>query len=392
MARALGLAVAFLLLLAPGASAVFDPSGELIAGSEETVLRLHDLPPGYQVGDDSGCYPLSPIGGEGGIAQRLQRRYLKWIVDTEPEGCGFQYEQLFKVPGLGPAPPRVFAQTINTPSEAAAARGFKIYSALFNLSKEGRDRKIVAIPPSGTRAFLVHGRDRPPPRDESSFVSVLFWRHGRLFGALQVSGASRRGNDRAILRFAQIQQGRMERPSLYTEAEQNDTEVRLDNPELKFPIYWLGSSFQHGGGPTTELEDAEAGTPGLPGVKLALEYIDAEDNQIQVSGWTRRSWRQFQRSALGKVNQPARCTRTTEIELEQGNAVIYGAYDGKRLQPCPKRAPDRYYAIARIGQMVIGVDLGLCLSCAPGSSGPYGSAEGMEAILRALTVRPKPVY
>lgn len=391
MARSLGLAAALVLLAAPAAGALTEPSGKLVAGGEETVLRLHDLPPGYRIGDDAGCGPLGPV--EGGPEGRFERRYLRWLVRYWPEGCFYQYEQIFEVPGLEPAPPLVEASTVNTPSEAAGASGFELFTALVNRSKEGRRGKAVSIAPSGTPGFLFRSQNELVEGKIHQPATFLLWRHGKLISFVEAAGMNPRRNDSAALRFAQIQQERLEHPSPYTEAEQDDTEVVLDDPSLKFPIYWVGNPFQLDGGPPVELELAFAGYVGPAGQKFKLDYSILEANGFQIGGWTRRSWKRFQRSGVGKANRTARCTRQTEVELERGRAVVYGAYDGKRLRPCPRRSPDRYYAIAQIGRMVIGVNLGFCLSCAPGSgSGPYNTLPGMEGLVRALHVRPKPVY
>ncbi|HEV2727338.1 MAG TPA: hypothetical protein VGV34_03535 [Solirubrobacterales bacterium] len=360
MARALGLAVALLLLAAPAAGALDGPTGELVAGSEETVLRLHDLPPGYQIGDDSGCGPLFPFGEGEEPEGRLERRYLKWVVRNWPEGCFYEYEQVFKVPGLGPAPPLVEVETLNTPSEEAASEGWRIYNELLPRS-------------------LSEGKGKGG--------SYLFWRQGTLLAFLRVDGLGFRRNERALRHFAAIQERRLAAPSPYTEAERDDTEVRLDDPGLRFPIYWVGRTFDPGGGlPPAALEDAFARDVGPPGEKVALWY-----EGFNLDLWTSASWKRFAKSKLGKVNLHARCTSKQPFPLERGSATIFATYDG-RFRRCPKRKPDRFYAIARRGGMVIGVNLGLCLSCRGGARGPYGSKRAVVAILRALQVRPKPVY
>jgi hypothetical protein len=390
MARALGLAIAFALLAAHGAAAFSRPSGELVAAAEETVLRLHELPPGYQVSDDSGCGPVGPLEGD---STPLTRRYESWSFKYWPEACVYEYEQIFAVPGLGPAPPLVEAQILNTPSDAAVGGGLKLYTAILNRFKEPQPRRTVSIAPSvpgasliRLKSELVEGRIHRP-------ATLLFWRFGKLVSYVEAAGMSPAENDSAALHFAQLQQERLEHPSPYTEAERDDAEVWLDDPGLKFPIYWVGNPFQLGGRPPVELESANTGYVGPPGEKYQIDYELLEVGGFRIDGWTRRSWKRYQRSALWQANRPARCTRTTEVELDPGRAVIYGSYYPEPPRSCPSGAPDSYYAIAHIGGMVIGIDLGSCLTCLPGaSSGPYASVRGMKAIVTSLVLRPRPLY
>ena len=382
-----GLLTLAALYTAAPSQALSEPSGELAAAAEETVLRLHDLPPGYQVGDDSGCGPSIPFGEGGEPDGRLERRFQKWVVGNWPEGCFYEYEQLFKVPDLGSAPPLVETETLNTPSEAAAAEGFDLYNALINRSPEGRDPEVVTISPTGVQARLTRDREALVDGDKGQPRSSLIWRHGKQLSFLIAAGLDPRRNDRAVIHFAGTQQRRLEAPTPYTEAERDDTEVRLDDPGLKFPIYWVGSTFDPGAGiPPAPLEGAFASNVGPPGEKVALWY-----EGFNLDAWTRASWKRFAGSRLGKVNLQARCTSQERLSLEQGSAVIFATYDGK-FRACPKRKPDRFYAVARRGGMVIGVNLGLCLSCRGGAAGPYGSKRAVVAILRALAVRQRPVY
>jgi hypothetical protein len=387
MARALGLAVALVLLAAPAAQAFTEPSGELVAGSEETVLRLHDLPPGYQVGDDSGCGPLGPAV-EGDWPRRFEVRYLRWVLRYWPEGCGYQYEQIFAVPGLEPAPPLVEAGTLNNPGEAAADTGFGLFITLVNHSKEGRRRATVPIPPSGLQAVLFRSENELVEGEIHQPATFLFWRYGNLISFVEASGRDPRRNDGAALHFAQIQQERLEHPSPYTEAERDDTEVWLDDPGLKFPIYWVGRKFEPGQGyPMTELEEAFSGWVGPPGEKVALWYED-----FTLGTWTRRSWKRYQPTVLGRLNLHRKCVRKTEVELASGQAVIYAGYARRHLHSCPRQAPDDYWAIAHVGDSVIGVNLTHCTGCLEPGYGPYNSLSGMKTILRGLEVRPKPVF
>jgi hypothetical protein len=386
MARALGLAVALFLLAAPPAGAFTEPSSELVAGSEESVLRLHDLPPGYRLGEESGCGPLGPFI-EGGPGGRFEKRYPRWLFRYRPGGCGYQYEQIFEVPGLEPAPPLVEAGTVNTPSEAAAGSGFGLYITLVNHEKDGRRRKTVSIPPSGVRAVLFRSNNLLVQGRIHQAATILFWRSGKLISFVEAAGMNPRRNDSAALSFAQIQQERLEHPSPYTEAERDDTEIWLDDPGLKFPIYWVGRRFEPGHGlPATELEEAISGWVGPPGQKTGLWYED-----FILGSWTRRSWKTYAKTRLGKANLAARCTTKEPLPLEGGSAVIFGTYTG-RFRECPERKPDLHYAIARLGGMVVGLNLGICITCGRGSTGPYGTKRGVMAILRALEPRPKPIY
>jgi hypothetical protein len=388
MAKALGLVVALILLVAPTATAFTEPSGELVAGGEETVLRLHDLPPGYQVGDDSGCGPLGPPEGDW-FKGRYARRYLKWLLRYWPEGCSYEYEQIFEVPGLEAAAPLVEAGTLNTPSEAAADSGFGLYATLVNHYKEGRNPERVSLPLGGTDAVLFRSRNELVNGKIHQPATILFWRFGKLISVVEAAGMNPRRNDSAAFHFAQIQQQRLEHPSPYTEAERDDTEVWLDDPGLKFPIYWVGRTFEPGGDfPPAGLDEAyAANNVGPPGEKAFLWY-----EGFNLDTWTRRSWKRLPPTVLGRMNLRRACVREHEVKLDGVHAVVYAGYGRRHLKTCPKQPPDDYWAIAHLGGMVVGVNLTLCFICLERGYGPYNSLAGMKTILRSLQVRPKPAY
>lgn len=232
MGKALGLAVGLVLLAVPAAGAASKPSGTLRTGAEETVLRLQDLPPGYRVSGDSGCVAYDPIGFRG------FRAYGKWVIEDWPEGCEFEYERLFRVPGVAPAPPRVKGETVNTPSDKSAAKGFRILFRLVLRLTKWENRGTVSLGPAGPTANLFHTNGDDAGNNPGS---LLIWRQGKLLAALEASGLTTADDDSAALHYAQIQQRRLESPSPYTEAERDDTEVELDDPGLKLPVYWLGA-------------------------------------------------------------------------------------------------------------------------------------------------------
>jgi hypothetical protein len=370
-----------LLAAAPAADATQGPSGDLVAGAEETALRLADLPLGYQVGDDSGCGPWDPEGASSKV--------VKFIVRYWPEGCAFQYERLFRVPGPETAP-LVESESTAFPNTESAERGFALLTRAGGKDGESRPKEILPPPALGERARFFHSHDVLVEGKPRRPGSILFWRQGTLISALLVAGRTPPANDRIALRLAQLQQARVESPTPYAEAEQDDTQVALDNPALGVPVYWLGPEFAPGHGlPAGKLEEAFTlsglGSGGPPGEKVSLWY-----EGLTVDAWTRASWKHLQRSPLGPLNRGQRCTTITRVPLDGGHADVFAAY-GKDYRRCPRRAPDRYFAIAHLGSMVVGVNLALCTQCLRGE-GAFNSLAGMKAAVRALHLRPKPTY
>jgi hypothetical protein len=390
MARILGLAAVVLTLVVGAAVAAgTGPTGKLIAGSEESALRLHDLPPGYRLGLVGGCGPLDAFGAPGKPGD-AQDRYLRWVSEQLPEACSYLYKQAFEVPGSGPAPPRVETEIVDTPSEAAADEGFELISALFE-SSPGGDQSVITLSTGGVQvrvyrfeSFRVNGKTGRPG-------SILLWHSGKLISSLKVTGLTPRGNDRAALHFAEIQQWRIEHPSPYTEAERDDTEVWLDDPALTLPVYWVGNSYQSADRPPVELEFSYAGNALPPGAKYELDY-QVEGGGFRIEGWTRRGWEHFRRSGGGVPDSTDYCLKTTRTRLMGRGAVIFAA---KRRSPdgsCSRRSPYHYSAIAYIGQAAIGVNFRACTTCLEVESSSFDSASGMKAVLGALRVRPKPTY
>ncbi len=378
MGKGLGFAVALLLLAAPTAGAAADPSERLIAGAEETVLRLHDLPPGYVISDeDCEAIPRIPV--------EEFRALDRWIADTRPVVCRFNYERRFQVPGLEPGPAKITGEVINTPSKAAATKGWRVFRRLIARAPYLESRGSTSVGPGGPTALLLRRKGRttgPEP------ASMLLWRNGKLLAFIEAGGMEPEENDAAALRYAQIQQIRIESPAPYTEAERDDTEVPLDDPDLKLPVYWLGRSFAGGGLPAAQLQTAtviERG--GLPGVKIELRY-----DGFNLETWTRPGWNRFQASLFGKLNRPP-CTRTYAFEWAQGHAVISAGYRRRTFDGgCPDFPPTRYWAAAHIGGVVVGINQTTCRCLSPGS-GPYSETlRGIKTVLRGLTLRPAPVY
>jgi hypothetical protein len=377
MGKALGLVVALALLAAPAAEGAAGPSGKLIASAEEAVLRLHDLPPGYRVGGESGCKSVEPSG----IAKL--HALDSWIAKSRPAACDFEYDRRFQVPGSAPAPPFIDADIIATRSAEDAAAGVRTLQRLIRQVTKYRPQETVSIVPGGPTATLF--RRKAGPGNEA----LLLWQYGKLIAAIEVSEASLHSSDDTAIYYAQVQQRHLESPSPYTEAERDDTEVDLDDPNLTLPVYWLGSMFEPGNGFfPAELWTATAiEKGGLPGVKLELRY-----DGFNLETWTEQSWRRFRASYFRKINHPP-CTRTVGYEWSGGHAVISAGYRRRTFaEGCPDFPPTRYWAAAHIGGVVIGVNQTTCRCLSPGF-GPYSeSLRGMKTVLRSLVLRPQPVY
>jgi hypothetical protein len=377
MGKALGLVAALALLAAPAANGAAGPSGKLIASAEETVLRLHDLPPGYQVGGESGCEAVEPTG-----IPKLHALD-EWTAKSRPAACDFEYDRHFQVPGSQPAPPFIDADVIAARSAEDAAVGIQTLRGLIGRMTRFQPHGTVSIFPGGPTASLFRHQEG------EGYESSLLWQYGRLIAAVEVSETSLQGSDEAALYYAQAQQRRLESPSPYTEAERDDSEVELDDPNLRLPVYWLGSTFEPGNGfsPAKLWTATAIEKGGLPGVKLELRY-----DGFNLETWTEQSWKRFQESFFRKINHP-RCTRTIAFEWEQGHAVLSAGYRRRTFEGgCPDFPPTRYWAAAHIGGVVVGVNQTTCRCLSPGF-GPYSeSLRGMKALLRSLVLRPKPVY
>lgn len=350
------------------------------ANAMQMVLRLHELPPEYRIGDDSGC---GPFDFEGTPAMT------EFMAKYHPKGCYFEYERLFRLRGQAPDPPLVAGLTVTTPSVTAAEAGDGIAEELLGYATG--DEELAEVAPEATigdatKLFhidhaLVAGRGKQPG-------AALFWRSGSTLAAIYVAGRPSPAADRIALHFARLQQAHIEHPTPYTKAEQDYTLVPLENPAIRFPVYWLGRTFRPGQGrPPSLLRDAylpigPGGGP--PGIKALLSY-----DSFSLSTYTRASWKQWKSSSLGDLVRGWHCTNAVEIAVPGGSAIVYEGY-AKDFAACPARRPDVFLAEVRLGRVVVGIDLPNCEFCVEAGSGPYYSTPAMELIARSLRLRTRP--
>ena len=336
------------------------------------LVRFHELPGGYTIGDEGvGCGIIDPEGTEPPLSEFLGRRL--------PRLCEATYERRFVVVGDDPAPPRVDSAVVDLRTVAAARAAEKLLPELVarltgnGVSKEARTTVAIG---ADTRLFhgsaLVEGRGRP--------ASLIAWRQGRLLGTTLVAGESRAANDREAARLARVQRAHMQRPTPYPAKERDDLLVPLENPAIKLPIYWLGRSFDPGGGgdplPLTEAYGPLLEGEAPEGTKLELWY---DHGAFHLGTWTPASWSTYVAGKLGHVLLAWHCTKKTSLAVPEGTATIYVGYD-KNYGACPRRSPDVFAAVVERGGVVLGIGLPGCYTCL--GAGP-DRAE-MEAAVAAL--------
>ena len=356
------------------------------ADPKQVVLRLHDLPPGYEIENDGACddSEAEATTSEEGPPPAL----LEWLSRHDFRGCSVEYERLYPTSGQGPNPRLVETSAITVATDAAIAEGFAIFARLQRNSSPYEPSKEVASPEivgDATRLFHTanyEGRNGPG--------SLVLWRSGHVLAMMQVAGNRQAANDRIALLLAHRQQARIEQPQPYTEEEFDDSLVPLENPAIRFPVYWLGKTFQPGEGlPESELAEAFGPRPGPPWERLELWYAGSP----ALSTWTLRGWERFRKIPYGRMVWTWPCARSWTLQIPEGHAVIYNGY-GRKFRTCPRKASRLYLAHVYIGRMVLGVNLPLCEFCLKMNpfgreEGPYSSLKGMKAIARGLHLRPK---
>jgi hypothetical protein len=365
----------------------------------EMVLRLPDLPPGFGNGylgegrGDDGllCEAFSEPSAQHGGMVEFVRRY-------RPKGCIAAYDSRYEIPGEQPVAPVVFSGVLALGSAAAEEAWNLVPTMLGRALIGGPPRKVATSLQVGARTQLFHTTRAwfPYLLRGKHKASILAWRSGNTIAAVVAMGDSLAANDRVVAELAPRQQAHVLEPTPYTAAERSDAEVGLDDPAIDIPVYWLGRTFRPGGDlPSNRLyasgysqatpEETYDGFAEGPYAPLNVLYAN-----IRLGIWTPETWGIFTASKTSRSITAWKCTRTRTIALAEGSATIYGGYK-ENFRRCPKEAPKAFTAWVDVG----GVKVVVNAPPAPDfieTVNPYGSFEGMEAIVRGLRLRPKPVY
>ncbi len=363
------------------------------------ILRLHDLPAGFlnlELREERGGKPIcSRLTHSSDTPPRLA----KFVLAFHPRGCFAGYSRLFTVPGEEPAPALVGTGVMALGSDAAADAGWAVLPTLLGqLFHKGELHEVRTDLEVGTATRLFHVKKLPYPYARvGRNVTFLAWRSADTLAAVMTTGLPFADLDRFAAEFAERQQAHIDKPTRYRQAERFDGEVGLDDPAIDLPVYWLGRNFRPGhelppnrlfqsgflSEPIPE-EDLRFGSEG-PEAALQVDYAN-----IWLDTWTPATWDVFANSKTGRVLTTWKCTQTRTVTVPGGSATIFSGYD-ENFRRCPKRDPDVFDAWVEIGGVTVVVN-------APPTPdfiervNPYGSFKGMEAIVRALKLRPPPAY
>lgn len=373
---------------------------------QDLILRLHDLSPGYlsvelqeEQGEQTLCSPLHRSRDNPPALERFVVRFL-------PKGCVGAYGRLFVVPGQPAGPIVVGTGVLPMVSDKAADAAWHVVPELLGrLTHDRRPRELAAPERIGSATRLFHPvaplRFYPFFGKIGPAASFLVWRSGNTLAVVMAIGESFDEVDRAAVELAGRQQVHIRKPTRYTRAERFDGEVSLDDPSLETPVYWLGRNFRPGRGlPDNRLFASfplDGSEEEVPGALLGVWY-----GQIQLYTWTQATWPQYAGTPAAHAIASWRCTKKKTIEIPGGYATIYGGYK-KNYRRCPDEPPKAFTARVYVGDLVVAVNP-IWVDPVPDPPGfesppffietvnPYGSFKGMEAIVRTLRLRPKPVY
>jgi hypothetical protein len=376
-------------------------SGGSPVAARDLLLRLHDLPPGYvnyagpREGDDREeplCSHLTkPTDTPAALASVIKR--------FRPGGCLAAYARLYTVPEIAPTAAMLGTGAMRLGSNDAADAVWKVVPTMLGRVAGNRPpRPVPTATTIGDETILLHAPVPPFPLNYfGKKASYLVWRSGTVLATVLAVTDSYAQADQIVADLAPKQQEHVLEPTPYTKAERFDAEVGLDDPAIPFPLYWLGRKFTPGGKlPPNQLyesgyrgkplpESNEGGIEEGPGAPLEVNY-----NNIWLETWTSATWSVFSNSKAGRAITSWKCTQTRSVALPEGSATIFGGYK-KDTGRCPKSAPKAFTAWVDLGGVKVVVN-------APAAAdfielvNPYGSFAGMEAIVRSLKLRPKPLY
>lgn len=369
------------------------------------ILRLTDLPPGYvngylgegRGGDGIFCQPFTRSQDELPALGALVRAY-------RLEGCLGAFERAYTLPGEEARAAVVFTGVTALGSRTATDAFWSLVPSLLGLTTKGRQKPAKRPAPVKVGAASRLFRTSAVPANYARSgrkASFLVWRSGNVVAIVAAISKTFAETDATVAELAPRQQAHIAKPTPYTGAERDDAEVALDDPALNLPVYWLGRPFRPGGGlpksklvgsyfpgkalPEREVDDYRATFTLGPSAPLQINY-----ESIDLATWSSSNWHLFANSEAARDITSWNCTKTRTVALPEGSATIFGGYR-RDFAKCPPGPPQAFTAWVDVG----GVKVVVNAPFLPGFIdvwNPYASFEDMEAIVRGLKLRPKPVY
>lgn len=356
--------------------------------AKQMLLRLRDLPLGYLLLNSGALGPAPSLECDRIRPRKPMPRLASFLERYSPRGCAVTYVRLFHVPGTEPAPLFAGSAAADLGSVKAAEAGLDVSRELLvhltngELPEEVERPEIVG---QATRFFRWPGT---PDAEEP--LSMVVWRWGGSVGLIAVMGATTASSDVAALELARRQQERLEAPTPYTPGERDDSEVALEDPALRVPVYWLGKDFVPGHGlgrlrligsnsiPRGDLDDPSAS------LLYAGRPRAGKSEAVELELRTPQEWTTMR--AKNRLPFVRHCAKTREVDMPNGRAVVYAAqHPGWR---CDQQGPKVYAAVIRLPGVAIAVEtMKICERCFGAGRGPYNSFKGMAAIARGLALR-----
>lgn len=348
------------------------------------VLAPSDLGRGYRVGDDSGCGQVSP--------EESSEEFAKFVLDTRPSGCVNEINYIWGGARAKVVPRAVSSAVAIFDDESDARRGMEVRKELIDFMVPASSRGFVELPEFGHDAvsFRDGGYDVPPG-------AGVFWRNGNLLAVAFAGGPGMTSDEaaEAALELARMQQDRIEHPRTSPPETDDDVELPLDDPTLDVPVWWLGRSFEPGGGlPALRFARAHAGAGEAElGFSMEMDYGASSRETYGVKLWVFHpdAFEKFKHGVLAGLVAGVPCASATKLEIPEGHAVIWAGFAKPTREPCPKRPPDRYVAYVYLKGAVVTVNQPWCIypCSAPltGTPDPYNSQRGVAVIAKGLRVR-----
>jgi hypothetical protein len=340
------------------------------------VLRLPDVGRGYVLGDDSGCGGLGTENAPPSVAQVAVTYYPVF-------SCGTEFDRLWRARGRTPARGALYVSS--TAFVFATDEGVR--------AGFGTGRDLVAYELGLEAKDLAPRGDRPALGDEASVFFVaddfalghsgrpgiaILWRQGRVLGVVHVVGLREGTAMPAALSLARRQEQRIAKPAALPPGVNDDRGVRLDDPHLRMPVYWLGLRFAPGRRlPPVKLAYifGPPNAPDAPGNRASLGYEGKRDG-IGIDLWQPRRWARWRRSRYSRGFWDRPCAQRRTVTLAHGRAVLF--------RSCAKRRAS-FAAHVYLPRAVLAVGA-YCMRCDAGDGG-YGSFKALTAVVRALRRR-----